>query len=141
MNTLEKINMENQNLKLKEAYNKYVSDLSNYHSRVSKYNGPEEMLFQLENRSNIISNVSDLCGELANNSHYILEAFDKYKDYLHKSGVNIDLGFFTDITKLFMYFLSEREEINRWCYQLLDDVDYLKANKVDEMSAEEINNL
>lgn len=133
--------MEKSNFDLKKEYNKFVIELKKYHEGAAGYNDPEEFVSQLDIRQVIIGNISDLCNTFTSNSHWVLEAFDMYKGNMLKQGVNIDFSFFTELTNILINLVNEREEINKWSDQLYHESEYLKENKVNEMSIEDINNL
>ena len=133
--------MVKQNFDLKNEYNKFVTELTKYHQNATGFNDPEEFVFQFDNRLKIIDSLSELCSIFVYNSHYVLEAFEKYKEYQHKHGVNINFYFFDNIISCFIKLVSEREEIYKWVTQLANDVKFLEENNVCDMSSENINNL
>ena len=126
---------------LKNEYKRFVTGLQEYHNSTAGFIDPEEMVLQFETRNKILGNISELSITFSNNSHHILEAFDRYKEYMQKSGVNINFHFFRDLTSLFIQLLTKTEDIHIWMDQLSEDIEYLEKNKVSEMTANDINKL
>ena len=133
--------METPKFDIKKKYEEFVSNTKAYHERMVAISGPEEMCFQYARRSDILGGLSDLCNRFSNNSSYILEAFDKYKESMRKHGVNIDFSFFTEFINDFIKLLSNKEEINLWFDELYSENKFLEEKKVDEMSPSDINSL
>lgn len=133
--------MEKSTFDIKNEHQKFATNLKKYHEMAAGYKDPEEFVFQLDTRQTVVGNVSELCNIFVSNSHWILGAFDMYKEHMRKSGVNIDFSFFTELTNGFIKLVNEKEEINIWFIQLYNESEYLKENKVSDMSIEDINNL
>lgn len=133
--------MKSKAFDIKKKYEEFVSNTKAYHERMGAIIDPEEMCFQYARRSNILGGLSDLCNRFSNNSSYILEAFDKYKESMRKHGVNIDFSFFTEFVNDFINLLSNMEEISLWFDELYSEEKFLEEKKADEMSPSDINSL
>ena len=123
---------------IKKKYEEFVFNTKVYHEKMTVDNDPDDMYFQYATRSEILGNLSDLLGNFTNNSHWILDAFDAYKESLRKSGVNIDFSFFTEFINNFIKLLSNKEELSIWFDEVYSDVKFLEGEKAFDMSKSDI---
>lgn len=130
--------MDASTFDLKKEYQNFVTELKNYHEKTAGFTGPEQMVIQFDTRLKILDNLSELCSIFSDNSCSFISAFDQYKEYQKKMGVNIDYSFFSDLIQVFISLINEKEEINIWVNKLYNESKYLEEAKVYDLSIEDI---
>lgn len=117
---------------IKERYQKFVLNNKIYHGERSSLIEPEEMYSQCVNRTNIIAYLSDLCDVFENDSYHILSAFDEYqKDERIRNS-------FKSFINLMIKLIKEREELNKWLYELNSEEEALEEAEVTNLTSQDL---
>ncbi len=120
--------METKEFNFDNSHRKFVNNTQQYHRRQAIYIDKDDFCNEVENRVAVLGQLSDLLSYISDKSYCLINAFSNSLKNAPRGSLLIDkeVELFTDVISSLLNLMSHREDIRKWCYELLVEQKHLK---------------
>ena len=122
--------METKEFDFNNYHRKFVNNTEQYHRRQVIYIDKDDLCNEVENRVAVLGQLGDLLSYISDKSYCLINAFSNSVRNAPRGSLLIDkeLELFTDVISSLLNLMSHREDIRKWCYELLVEQKHLNPN-------------
>ncbi len=120
--------METKEFNFNDYHRKFVNNTQQYHQRQAVYIDKDDLHNEVENRVAVLGQLGDMLSYISDNPYCLVNAFFKSMKNTPRGSVLIDkeLELFADVISSLLNLMSHKEDIRKWCHELLVEQRHLK---------------